>query len=343
MPPVDLRSDTVTKPSLAMRRALADAVVGDDVYGEDPTVIELQNAVAELLGTQAALFVPTGTMANQIALHVHCRPGDDVLVGQGAHNQNFESGAAGALAGVQLTALPGDGRFGAAEVAAGFRADNHHVAPTRLVCIENTHNMGGGLVWEQTTVAEVLATAKSLHLATHLDGARLWNAACATGRSPRELAHGFDTVSVCLSKGLGAPAGSLLCGPADLLHRAHRIRKMLGGGMRQAGVLAAAGLYALANHRERLADDHANARYLATALAEVPGLSVDRERVHTNIVMVDVAADRCTAQELSRRARGRGVLFSPLGAQRVRLVTHLDVDREACGRAAAAIREVLSS
>ncbi|WP_428266123.1 low-specificity L-threonine aldolase [Haliangium sp.] len=340
---IDLRSDTVTKPSPAMRRAMAEAEVGDDVYGEDPTVNRLQDAVAELLGVEAALFVPSGSMANQIALKVHTRPGDSVVVGYGAHNFLYESGAAGALSSVQLDVVPGDGRFDAAAVRAVYKPDNHLFAPTRLVCVENTHNMGGGLVWAQDAVAEVLACARELGLGTHLDGARLWNAAVATGRSEAELAAGFDTVAVCLSKGLGAPVGSLLCGRRELVHHGHRIRKMLGGGMRQAGILAAGGLYALEHHRRRLSDDHDNARSLASALSELPGLSVDLAQVHSNIVMIDLDADApFDGPAVVAAASERGVLMYAPGPRRIRLVTHLDVDRAGCARAVEILADVVA-
>ncbi|RMH39280.1 MAG: aminotransferase class I/II-fold pyridoxal phosphate-dependent enzyme [Deltaproteobacteria bacterium] len=333
-PVIDLRSDTVTRPSPAMRRAMAEAEVGDDVLGDDPTVRRLQDRVADLLGTEAALFVPSGTMANQIALHVNARPGDDVLVGRSAHTYTFEAGAGGAFAGVQFTVLDGDGRFSAAQVEAAYKPDDHHAPPTSLVVVENTHNMGGGLCWDRDALAGVLAAARRLGLRAHLDGARLWNAAVAQGVPERDLAAGFDTVQVCLSKGLGAPAGSLICGRADDIRRAHRLRKMLGGAMRQVGILAAAGLFALDHNRARLADDHANARLLGEALANADGFSVDVDRIHTNIVLVDVDVSRGTAADVARRAAHRGVLVVPVGPQRLRLVTHYDVDRAACARAA---------
>jgi threonine aldolase len=339
-PIIDLRSDTVTRPTEAMRRAIASAAVGDDVYGEDPTVIELQERVAARLGVEAALFTPTGTMANQIALQVHARPGDDVIVGQSAHNWLFETGAAGALAGVQMTLVGDDGRFSGSDVRAHVKPDNHHMPPTRLVCVENTHNMGGGLVWDRPALDDVLAAARACGLATHLDGARLWNAAVALGTRERELAAGFDTVAVCLSKGLGAPAGSLLAGSRAHMHEAHRIRKRLGGGMRQAGILAAAGLHALEHHHDRLAEDHDHAAQLARTLAEVPGLEVEPSRVVTNIVIVGVPGGG--AQTLCDRARARGVLFGVLDDRRVRLVTHLDVDARACDRAAEVLAELTS-
>src|SRR4051812_26646987 len=272
---VDLRSDTVTKPSPAMREAMAKAAVGDDVYGEDPTVNALQERVAALLGKEAALYVPSGTMANQIALSIHTRPGDEVLVSQGAHCMVFESGAAGALSGVQFNVI-GDkrGRFSAADVDANVSPDNHHFAPTTLVAVENTHNRGGGAICDQRELLAIAAVAKKRGLAYHLDGARIWNAHVATGMALAELAAPFDTVSVCLSKGLGAPVGSLRGGPKPLVHRAPRRRKMLGGGMRQAGIIAAAGLYALEHHLARLADDHANARRFAEPLARLPGIDL---------------------------------------------------------------------
>jgi threonine aldolase len=320
---IDLRSDTVTRPTAAMRDAMARAEVGDDVYGEDPTVNRLQERVAELLGVEAALYVPSGSMANQIALAIHTRHGDDVVIGDGGHNWLYESGAGAALSGCQFTFAGRGGLFTGDDVRAAFKPDNHHHAPTRLVCLENSHNRAGGRIWPEADVRGVLEAARALGLRAHLDGARLWNVAAATGRRERDVAAGFDTVSVCLSKGLGAPVGSLICGRKDDMWRAHRVRKMFGGGMRQAGILAAAGLHALEHHRARLADDHANARRLAERLgAAVPD---------TNIVMLDVKAD---AAEAVARARAEGVLVNAVGPRRLRLVTHLDVDAKACDRAA---------
>jgi threonine aldolase len=341
MTAIDLRSDTVTKPSAAMRRAMAEADVGDDVYGEDPTVNALQERAAALLGTEAALFVPTGCMASQVALQVLTRPGDEVLAGRGAHNYLLETGAASALSGVQVTQIGEDGRFTGDDLRAAYNPDDHHHAPTRVVSVENTHNMGGGLLWDRDELAGVLAASRDLGLSAHLDGARLWNAAVASGTPENELAAGFDTVAVCLSKGLGAPVGSLLCGSAELMRGAHRARKRLGGGMRQAGILAAAGLYALEHNRARLADDHGNARQLGNDLDGIDGLSVDVASIHTNIVMANVAPGRGSAQALVDRAGERGVLFYAVGAQRVRFVTHLDLDRSACARAAGILAEVI--
>lgn len=336
--PVDLRSDTVTRPTAAMRLAIANADVGDDVYGEDPTVKQLEEKVADLLGTEAALFVPSGTMANQIALRAHTRPGDEVIIGKAAHCWRFESGALAALAGAQTQIVGEDGMFTAADVRAAFKADDPYQSPTRVVAVENTHNMGGGTCWDRAQLADVLAAARQLGMATHLDGARLWNAAVATGVTEKELAHGFDSVSVCLSKGLGAPVGSLVAGSRPLIKACHRFRKMYGGGMRQAGVLAAAGLYAVDHHRERLADDHANAKVLAELLAEAPGIRVDLTKVQTNIVMIDF--ERGTARAVVELAREEGVLLGTVGPHRVRAVTHLDVDRDGVLRAAHLLAEL---
>jgi threonine aldolase len=336
--PVDLRSDTVTRPSTAMRKAMADAEVGDDVYGEDPTVRRLEEHIADLIGAEAALFVPTGTMANQIALRVQTRPGDEVIIGQGAHCWRHESGALAALAGLQTQTIGTAGMFTAPEVRAAFKAEDPYQAATRVVAVENTHNMAGGTVWERTQVAEVISVAHQLGMRVHLDGARIWNAAVFTGVRERELAAGFDSVSVCLSKGLGAPAGSLVCGSRALVQEAHRARKMYGGGMRQAGILAAGGLHAVEHHRERLGEDHANARALAEALSGAPHVTVMSPQ--TNIVMIDLA--RGTAAAAIGAARQAGVLLGAAGPQRIRAVTHLDVDREGVVRAANVLATVVS-
>jgi threonine aldolase len=329
----DLRSDTVTRPSPGMRAAMAAAEVGDDVLGDDPTVIRLQERSAELLGQEAALFVPSGTMANQTALKVHCEPGDDVLACDGAHLMWYEAGAAGAIAGVQIRSIGRAGRFSAEDVSTAYQAGGPTQPPTRLMCVENTHNRAGGVVWPLANLTDVVATARRLGMRLHLDGARLLNAAAALGEAPRALAGGFDTVSMCFSKGLGAPVGSVLAGSRVAIARALRFRRMLGGGMRQAGVLAAAALWALDHNVERLAEDHANARWLAERLAVVPGLIVD-QAPPSNIVMVDLGPALPAAKELSARLATRGVLCLPFGERRLRLVTHLDVDRATCARAA---------
>jgi threonine aldolase len=337
---IDLRSDTVTRPTAAMREAMARAEVGDDVYGEDPTVNRLQERVAELLGVEAALYVPSGSMANQIALRINTQPGDDVIIGEGSHNWLYESGAGAVISGVQFTFAGHGGLFTGEDVRAATKPDNHHHAPTRLVCVENTHNRAGGRIWPEAQTGDVLAAAGALGLRTHLDGARIWNVAAATGRTERALVAGFDTFSVCLSKGLGAPVGSLVCGRRDDMWRAHRVRKLLGGGMRQAGILAAAGLHALEHHRGRLAQDHANARRLAELLAGGPLRPLAPD---TNIVMVDLEDGAADAAALVARARAGGVLANAVGPRRVRLVTHLDVDAQAVERAAAVLRSAAAA
>jgi threonine aldolase len=343
MRPIDLRSDTVTHPTPAMREAMYRAEVGDDVYGEDPTVNQLQERVAALVGKEAALYVPSGTMANQIAISVHTRPGDEVIVSHGAHCMVFESGAGGALSGVQFGVVgDGHGRFTADEVAARIAPDNHHFAPTTRVAVENTHNRGGGSIFSQREIVRIADVCKKRGLAFHLDGARIWNAHVATGTSLKELCAPFDSVSVCLSKGLGAPVGSLVAGSKALVHRAHRRRKMLGGGMRQAGILAAAGLYALEHNLARLADDHANARRFAEPLARAPGVVLDPATVETNIVIWELAPEvPMDAAAFVARAREKGLYLNAVAARRLRAVTHLDVDAAACSAAAEIAAAVL--
>jgi threonine aldolase len=321
---VDLRSDTVTRPSAAMRDAMARAAVGDDVYAEDPTVNELEALAAEQTGKEAALFVPSGCMANLIAQMIHVRRGDEVVIGEHSHCFLFETGAGPAVAGVQYNVVPGDGRFTAEQVEERFRLADFHTPGTGLVWIENTHNMGGGTVFPLEEIRRLRALCDRLGLPLHMDGARVYNAAIATGVAVAEIAAPVDALSFCLSKGLGAPIGSLLCGSGDFRRRAHRLRKMLGGGMRQVGIVAAAGIHALRHNVERLADDHARARRLAEGLGRIDGLEVDPAAVDTNIVMVRVTA--CAADNLVRRCRERGLLFSSLSRESVRFVTHLDVD-----------------
>jgi threonine aldolase len=337
---VDLRSDTVTRPSSGMRAAMAAAEVGDDVLGDDPTVRRLQERAAEMLGQEAALYVPSGTMANQISLKVHCEPGDDVLACEGAHLMWYESGAAGALAGVQVRSIGHKGRFSSEEVEAVYAGASSTQPATRLVCVENTHNRSGGVVWSREDLAEVVATARRLDMRLHLDGARLSNAAVALGEAPRALAAGFDTVSFCFSKGLGAPVGSVIAGARPFIARAMRFRRMYGGGMRQSGVLAAAALWALDHNFDRLAEDHANARWLAEQLASLSGLVVDAAPP-SNIVMIDLGAGVPAARELATRLEARGVLCLPFAERRLRFVTHLDVDRAGCARAVASLATVL--
>jgi len=339
--PIDLRSDTVTCPSPAMRAAMAAAEVGDDVLGQDPTVNRLQARAAELLGKEAALFVPSGTMANQIALLLHCRPGDEVIVGRGAHMRLYESGAGAAWAGVQFAEVGGaDGTFTADDVEAAALPADRNLPRTRLVAVENTHNRGGGRIWPRAQVDGVVAYARARGLAVHLDGARIWNAAVATGVPERDLAAPFDTVSACFSKGLGAPVGSVIAGGRDDIERARRFRKMLGGGMRQVGILCAAALYALEHHRARLAEDHANARRLAAGLAAIAGVRVDAEKIDTNIVIFEVTG--VPSAEVARRTEASAVRLHAIAPTRLRAVTHLDVDAAGIDRAIAAVRAALS-
>jgi threonine aldolase len=335
---IDLRSDTVTRPGAGMRRAMADAAVGDDVYGEDPSALALQERAAALLGKEAALFVPTGTMANQLALLVHCERGNDVLVGEGAHCMLYESGAGSAWAQVAFTVVGHGGLFTATEMLAAIKPPEYHFPQTRLVALENTHNRAGGRVFPQAEVTRIAEAAHARGLVVHLDGARIWNASIATGIATRDLAGPVDTVSACFSKGLGAPVGSILAGPRTFIERAHRYRKMLGGGMRQVGVLCAAALYALDHHLQRLAEDHEHARKLALGLAELPGVQLDPASVETNIVIFDVGGKG--AAEWAQHARAAGVLINAIGPTRLRAVTHLDVSSRDIDAALAALRGI---
>ncbi len=334
---IDLRSDTVTRPTPAMREAIAQAEVGDDVYGEDPTVNRLQARAAEMLGKQAALFVTSGTMGNQASLRALSQLGDVLLAGEDAHILLFESGAASALWGVQVKTLGSGGCFDGADVRAAISPDEVHFAPTRIVAVENTHNRAGGRVFPLDQLKDVAQVARQHGLALHLDGARLWNAVVATGTPAAVWAEPFDTVTFCLSKGLGAPVGSLVCGSHELIRRVHRARKMLGGGLRQAGILAAAGLYALEHHVERLAIDHANARRLAAGFEKL-GLPVDRPP-ETNMVMFRIE----DTMGFLRATRARGVLVNPAAPDVFRAVTHLDVSETDIDEALGRIGEVVAA
>jgi threonine aldolase len=332
---IDLRSDTVTLPSPGMRQAMAAAPVGDDQYGEDPSVNRLQERVADLLGKEAALFMPSGTMANQVALKLLTRPGDDVIVGDEAHIVWHESGAAAANSGVQFTVVGKGGLFTAADVRAAAKPQGHVVfPPTTLVAIENTHNRGGGVVFPQDEIVAISEAARALGLAMYLDGARLFNTAAASGRSLAALAAPFDLVGVALSKGLGCPIGSLVAGGADMIKRAVRARRMFGGALRQAGILAAAGLYALDNNLGRLPEDHANARLIAERIAGLRGVALDLATVQSNIVIFRMQEGAPDAATVVARAKERGILVSAFAARTVRAVTHLDTSREQCRAAA---------
>lgn len=323
---LDLRSDTVTRPTAAMRRAMANAEVGDDVLGDDPTVISLQERVAGLLGKEAAVYVPSGTMANQAAIRAHTEPGDEVICHKDSHIIHYETGAPAALSSVMIAPLAGEGgRFTPQGVAGAVRQRSSHFAFSKLVVIENTFNRAGGAVWPLEQVAAVTAEARAHGLSCHLDGARLWNACAAAGKQPREYAQHFDTVSCCFSKGLGAPVGSAVAGPGHFIARVHRFRKMFGGAMRQAGLLAAAARYALENHRDRLSEDHASARFLAERLCAITGVSL-LHPVETNMVFIQWRQGP-DAATLSNRLRERGILTLPGAGRTMRLVTHLDAPR----------------
>jgi threonine aldolase len=337
--PIDLRSDTVTRPSAAMRAAMAAADVGDDVLGEDPTVNAFQRRIADLLGKEAALFVPTGTMANQVAVGVHAAPGDELVCDPTSHVYVWEGGGAARLSGVTTRTVAGDCGLLTVDLLRDLiRPDDGHYVRTRLICLENTHNRGGGRVQSIDQIAEVSAWARSNGLAMHLDGARLFNAAVASGVALDAWAAHFDTVSVCFSKGLGAPVGSAIVGTADTIRKAHRLRKVFGGGMRQAGILAAACLFALEHNIGRLSDDHANAALLAAAVEATPGLRLESGPVETNLVWVEVEPELGTAKQVAATLRDAGVLVSPLGPQVLRACTHLDVSREQAECAADRIR-----
>jgi threonine aldolase len=340
---IDLRSDTVTKPTEAMREAMARAEVGDDVYGEDPTVNRLQEMVAGLLGKKAALFVPSGTMANQLAIRIQTQPGQEVIAESKAHIVRYEQGAAGALAGVQLNWVTGDrGLMGPEHIEAAIRPKDQHSIQTALICLENTHNAGGGTIYPLSTIERIRAVASAHGVPMHLDGAGLFNAVAATTLPPAAYAQHFETVSVCLSKGLGAPAGSLLLtnDPA-LIDKARRFRRMYGGAMRQAGILAAAGIYALDHHIGRLKDDHDNAKRLARKLQQIPAITINPQHVESNIVIFDIIGHRLSPPELVAALRREHVLINAVGGTSFRAVTHLDVSTRQIDAAADAFARIL--
>ena len=339
---IDLRSDTVTSPSAGMRQAMAAAPVGDDQYGEDPSVNRLQERIAGLLSKEAALFVPSGTMANQIGLKILTRPGDEVILGDEAHIVWHEAGAGAANSGVQFSVAGRGGLFNAADLRMAYKPPGHIVfPPTTLVAIENTHNRGGGVVFPQNDAVAICDAARELGMASYLDGARLFNAAAASGRSLAELAAPFDNVSIALSKGLGCPVGSLIAGRRDAIARAVRARRMFGGAMRQSGILAAAGLWALDHNLERLTEDHSNARLLAERIAELHGVNLDLKTVQSNIVIFRMEEGGPDAATVVARAQEFGVLVSAFAARTVRAVTHLDVSRADCEFAADRLVQVL--
>jgi threonine aldolase len=339
---IDLRSDTVTKPSRGMIAAMAAAEVGDDVYGEDPTVNLLEERVAALLGKGAALFVPSGSMSNQVAVKTHTQPGDELICEEYCHIYNWEAGGPAFLSGVTCRTVRADyGIIELEQLRDKIRPINDHMVRTRLVCLENTHNRGGGRIFPLEKIQEISVWARSHNLLMHLDGARLWNAIVATGVPAAEWCKHFDTVSVCFSKGLGAPVGSALAGPAEFIARARRYRKIFGGAMRQAGVLAAAALYALDHNVERLAEDHHNARLIAQAVADVPGLRLDPPDVHTNLVWFEVEPELGPAKDVLAKLKARGVLVGGGDGPVLRACTHLDVSAADAERAADVIRKTL--
>ncbi len=337
---IDLRSDTITKPSPAMRQAMASAEVGDDVFKDDPTVNALEARTAELLGKDAAIYLPSGTMTNQVAVRCHTEPGDEIFCEADSHIHWYEGGGPAAISGATCNLLAGEhGIFSADQLSAAIRPANQHFPRPKLVCIENTHNRGGGTVWPIAKITQVAEVAKSNGLKMHMDGARLWNAAVASGTSERTYAEPFDSVSVCFSKGLGAPIGSCLAGSSEFIARARHIRKMLGGGMRQAGIVAAGALYALDNNRARLVDDHQNAKALAEGLSRIDGIEIDPASVQTNIVIFGLA--KMSSREAADRLAGRGVLVLPRDEKTIRAVTNLMVTGKAIEHAVEIMRQVI--
>ena len=340
---IDVRSDTVTKPTAGMRQAMAVAEVGDDVYGEDPTVNRLEMMAAALLGKEAGLFVPTGVMGNQLAIRLHTQPGDEVIVERSAHILRYEGGSASSLSGVQLCPVPGSrGLLSLEAVESAIRRPDLHTPSTTLLCLEQTHNVGGGSVYPLETIHQLTDLARRHGLALHLDGARLFNASVATGVPVAKYAAAFDTVSFCLSKGLGAPVGSMVVADVGRIHQLRRLRKVFGGGMRQVGILAAAGMYALEHHVSRLAEDHANAQHLAQLLHGLPGVVVDLESVQTNMVMFQVPQSSQSTEQILGDCREAGVLLNAVGDRSFRAVTHLDVSREDMDTAGQAFARVFA-
>lgn len=336
---VDLRSDTATKPTQAMRDVIATAEVGDDMMGEDPTVNRLEAMACERLNKEAAVFACSATQANQMALRSHCHPGDELLINETGHIANFEGGAPAVLSGITVRTLSRpDGKLDIEDLDGKIRRDDQHLCRTRLVCLENTTNMGGGRVYSIDQIARVSSWARENGLRMHLDGARMFNACIAGGYSAAELAQHFDTISICLSKGLGCPMGSLLVGDAESIRSARRSRKIFGGALRQVGMMAAAGIHALDNHVERLADDHTNAKFFAESIADVDGITVDLSTVETNLVFFSLDSNLGSPAHLCNALEEQGVKVLPAGADRLRACTHLDVDREGVETAAAAVR-----
>lgn len=339
---IDLFSDTRTKPTPAMRRAIAEAEVGDDMSGLDPTVNRLEAMVAEMFGKEAAVFACSGTQSNQLGVWAHCQPGDELLIHETGHIANYEAGAPAVLSGVSVRTLPGEfGMIDVPQLRGKIRADDQHLCRTRLVCVENTTNTGGGRAYPLEQLQRISSWAREHALRVHLDGARLFNAIVAKGYSAADIGDCCDTISICFSKGLGCPMGSILVGNADDVRRARRARKLFGGALRQAGIVAAAAVYALENHIERLADDHANARAFAEEIVDIDGITIDPSAVETNLAFFEIDPEKGTAAELSARLRERGVFIGAMGSHRLRACTHLDVTRDDVLQAATVLRECL--
>lgn len=337
---IDLRSDTITRPIEEMRKAAYEAEVGDDVYGEDPTVRRLEEKAAEMLGKEAALFVTSGTQGNQIAVLTHCRPGNEILLEADSHIFYYESGAVAALAGVQTRTIKGiNGAMNPEDVLAAIRGEDQHFPETGLICIENTHNRAGGAIVPATNMKDIYQHAKAHHIPVHVDGARLFNAAAGANCSIKEFTQYSDTVQICLSKGLGAPVGSILAGSEEFIKRARKWRKRLGGGLRQVGIIAAPGLVALTKMTDRLSEDHENARFMADAIGEIEGMAISNT-VDTNIVVLEVGELGCSADKFVAALKDKGVLAVTFGPTQVRLTTHYDVSRADLEKAVGAIIEV---
>jgi threonine aldolase len=341
---VDLYSDTQSRPTAQMRSFMLEAEVGDEQRGEDPSVNRLCQMVADLLGMEAAVFLPSGTMCNEIAYRVHCEPGDEIIVDKTGHALHFESGGPAALSGVMTRPLDGvRGIFSGAQVKAAIRKPGRHDPASRLLSVENTSNLGGGTVWPMERIREVTAVARDAGLRTHLDGARLMNAVVASGIAARDYAQPFDSAWICLTKGLAAPVGAVLAGSTEFINRAWRFKHQFGGAMRQAGLIAAAGIYALEHHVERLADDHANARHFAELIADIPGIRLDLDSVQTNMVYFDTSESGLSAPQVNEQLLERGVRIGDIDDALMRAVTHIDVDRAGVEEAAAALRAVVQA
>lgn len=341
---VDLRSDTVTRPTEEMRRAMAEAEVGDDVYGEDPTVNNLQDEVAQLLGKEAALFVPSGVMANQIAIKCHTSPGDEIIVERESHIFNYETAAPALVSSVQMNTIIGKrGILTAEQILEAIRPLAYYMPRTKLICLENTHNMAGGVIYPLAEIKRIRPIALKRGIMMHLDGARIWNAWVSSGIHPREYADQFDSVSVCFSKGLGAPVGSVVAGSTDLISQARKYRKVLGGGMRQSGIIAAGALYALRHNVEKLKIDHDNAKKLAEGLSSIRGINVDPDKVETNIVIMDLSASGLPAGKILQMLSAERILLSPVNERSIRAVTHMDIDHRDIERTLEVFRKLFKT